>query len=130
MFDTLMGTKAIIFDIRNYPQGTAWTIVPRLTDHDSVAVKFGKPFVTYQSINSPITSGMSEYFIVNADKAKPWYKGNIIILCDEVTQSQAEYTIMMFQGAAGKRVTVIGSPTAGADGNVTAVRLPVGYTSD
>ena len=129
MFDTLMHAKAIIFDIRNYPQGTAWNIVPRLTDHDSVAVKFGKPFVTYESINSPITSGMSEYFIVNADKAKPWYEGNIIILCDEVTQSQAEYTIMMFQGAAGKRVTVIGSPTAGADGNVTAVRLPGGYTT-
>ena len=48
---------------------------------------------------------------------------------NEETQSQAEYTIMMCQGAAGKRVTVIGSHTAGADGNVTAVRLPGGYTS-
>ena len=51
------------------------------------------------------------------------------MLCDEQTQSQAEYTIMMFQGAAGKRVTVIGSATAGADGNVTAVRLPGGYST-
>jgi C-terminal processing protease CtpA/Prc len=129
MFDTLMQTKAIIFDIRNYPQGTAWNIVPRLTDHDSVAVKFGKPYVTYESINSPLIFNMSEYFIVNADKTKPWYKGKIIMLCDEQTQSQAEYTIMMFQGAAGTRVTVIGSATAGADGNVTAVRLPGGYTT-
>jgi C-terminal processing protease CtpA/Prc len=129
MFDTLMQTKAIIFDIRNYPQGTAWGIVPRLTDHDSVAVKFGKPYVTIESINSPVIFNMSEYFIVNADKTKPWYKGKIIMLCDEQTQSQAEYTIMMFQGAAGKRVTVIGSATAGADGNVTAVRLPGGYST-
>jgi len=129
IFDTLMQTKAIIFDIRNYPQGTAWNIVPRLTDHDSVAVKFGQPYVTYQSINSPLIFKTSEYFIVNADKTRPWYKGKIIILCDEGTQSQAEYTIMMFQGAAGKRVTVIGSATAGADGNVTAVRLPGGYTT-
>ena len=129
MFDTLMQTRAIIFDIRNYPQGTAWNIVPRLTDHDSVAVKFGKPYVTYESINSPLIFKVSEYFIVNADKTKPSYKGEIIMLCNEETQSQAEYTIMMFQGAAGKRVTVIGSHTAGADGNVTAVRLPGGYTS-
>jgi C-terminal processing protease CtpA/Prc len=129
IFDTLMHARAIIFDIRNYPQGTAWNIVPRLTDHDSVAVKFGKPYVSLESINSPVIFKMSEYFIVNADKTKPWYKGNIIMLCDEVTQSQAEYTIMMFQGAAGKRVTVIGSATAGADGNVTAVRLPGGYST-
>ena len=129
MFDTLMQTKAIIFDIRNYPQGTAWNIVPRLTDHDSVAVKFGKPYVSIESINSPLIFNMSEYFIVNADKTKPWYKGKIIMLCDEETQSQAEYTIMMFQGAAGKRVTVIGNATAGADGNVTAVRLPGGYST-
>ena len=129
MFDTLIQTKAIIFDIRNYPQGTAWSIVPRLTDHDSVAVKFGKPYVMYESINSPVTFKMSEYFIVNADKTKPRYNGKIIMLCDEETQSQAEYTIMMFQGAAGKRVTVIGNTTAGADGNVTAVRLPGGYST-
>jgi C-terminal processing protease CtpA/Prc len=129
IFDTLMHARAIIFDIRNYPQGTAWNIVPRLTDHDSVAVKFGKPYVSYESIHSPVIFKMSEYFIVSADKTKPWYKGNIIMLCDEVTQSQAEYTIMMFQGAAGKRVTVIGSATAGADGNVTAVRLPGGYST-
>jgi len=129
MFDTLMNTKAIIFDIRNYPQGTAWSIVPRLTDHDSIAVKFGKPYVTYESINSPATSATSEYFTVNADKTKPYYKGKILLLCNEQTQSQAEYTIMMFQGAAGQRVTVIGSTTAGADGNVTAVRLPGGYNT-
>jgi len=36
---------------------------------------------------------------------------------------------MMFQGAAGQRVTVIGIATAGADGNVTAVRLPGGYST-
>ena len=51
------------------------------------------------------------------------------MLCNAVTQSQAEYTIMMFQGAAGKRVTVIGSTTAGADGNVTAITLPGGYST-
>jgi len=100
-----------------------------LTDHDSVAVKFGTPYVTYESISSPITLKKSDYFIVNANKIKPYFKGKIIMLCNAVTQSQAEYTIMMFQGAAGKRVTVIGSSTAGADGNVTAIKFPGGYST-
>ena len=130
LFDTLMNTKAIIFDIRNYPKGTAWGIVPRLTDHDSIAVKFDKPFVTFESIYStPAIVNRNEFFTVYADKTKPFYKGKIIMLCNAVTQSQAEYTIMMFQGAAGKRVTVIGSTTAGADGNVTAITLPGGYST-
>ncbi|MBG9376143.1 hypothetical protein I5907_07850 [Panacibacter sp. DH6] len=128
LFDTLMHTKAIVFDIRNYPNGTAWSIVPRLAVHDSVAVKFGKPYVTYESIYlQPQVTVKTDYFIVDADKTKPPYKGKIIMLCNAETQSQAEYTIMMFQGAAGKRVTVIGSPTAGADGNVTSITLPGGF---
>lgn len=128
IFDTFMQATAIIFDIRNYPRGTAWSIVPRLTDRDSVAVKFDKPYVTYESIYMlPAVMNKSEYFKVSADRSKPYYKGKIIMLCNENTQSQAEYTIMMFQGAAGKRVTVIGSPTAGADGNVTAITLPGGF---
>ena len=128
LFDTLMHTKAIVFDIRNYPNGTAWSIVPRLAEHDSVAVKFGKPYVTCESINLlPQLTVKTDYFIVNAEKQKPAYKGKIIMLCNAETQSQAEYTIMMFQGAAGKRVTVIGSPTAGADGNVTSITLPGGF---
>ena len=45
-----------------------------------------------------------------------------LILVDEVTQSQAEYTTMAFRRAPGS--VVIGSTTAGADGNISTVRLP------
>ncbi len=31
MFEALAGTKGIIFDMRGYPQGTAWAIAPRLS---------------------------------------------------------------------------------------------------
>src|SRR5439155_676031 len=46
---------------------------------------------------------------------------------DEVTQSQAEYTTMAFRTAAG--AIVIGSTTAGADGDVSTVPLPGGLSS-
>jgi C-terminal processing protease CtpA/Prc len=46
------------------------------------------------------------------------------VLVDEVTQSQAEYTTMAFRAAP--QTMVIGSTTAGADGNVSQIPLPGG----
>jgi len=57
----------------------------------------------------------------------PRYPGKIAILVDEVTQSQAEYTAMAFRAAPG--AIVIGSTTAGADGNISAIPLPGGLSS-
>jgi C-terminal processing protease CtpA/Prc len=46
----------------------------------------------------------------------------VVILINEISQSQAEYTTMAFRSAPN--VTVIGSTTAGADGNVSPISLP------
>ena len=128
MFIELMNTKAIIFDIRNYPKGTAWSIAPRLAAKEAKAVRFETPRVTWAWINGGEDAEQAlSYFIVRPDTTKPRYKGKVIMLCNQQTQSQAEYTIMMFQGATA--VTVIGSQTAGADGNVTDVVMPGGYTA-
>ena len=59
--------------------------------------------------------------------AAPRYTGKIVILIDEVSQSQAEYTAMAFRSAPN--ATVVGSTTAGADGNVSAIPLPGGLRS-
>ena len=59
--------------------------------------------------------------------AAPRYTGKIVILIDEVSQSQAEYTTMAFRVAPN--ATVIGSTTAGADGNVSGIPLPGGLRS-
>ena len=126
MFNTFMNTKAIIFDIRNYPRGTAWSIAPRLAAAEKKAVKFEYPFVTPEHITGGEEAQTAiSYFTVKPDTTKPRYGGKVIVLCNSQTQSQAEYSIMMFQGATD--VTVIGSQTAGADGNVTDVVLPGGY---
>src|SRR5262249_10180104 len=58
---------------------------------------------------------------------QPHYSGKVVILVDESTQSQAEYTTMAFRTAPG--AVVIGSTTAGADGNVSTVPLPGGLSS-
>jgi C-terminal processing protease CtpA/Prc len=50
-----------------------------------------------------------------------------VVLVDETSQSQAEYTTMAFRAAP--RTVVIGSTTAGADGNVSQIPLPGGYST-
>ncbi len=126
MFNLFKNTKAIIMDVRNYPQGTAWSIAPRLTNTSKPAVKFHYPWVTAESIHGGEDDMSGEsFFVVIPDTTKPQYKGRIIMLCNATTQSQAEYSIMMLQGATN--TTVIGSQTAGADGNVTTVILPGNY---
>ena len=57
----------------------------------------------------------------------PHYAGKVVILVDESSQSQAEYTAMAFR--ASPRAVVVGSTTAGADGNVSPVPLPGGLSS-
>jgi C-terminal processing protease CtpA/Prc len=61
------------------------------------------------------------------EPAAPRYTGKIVILIDEVSQSQAEYTTMAFRAAPN--ATVVGSTTAGADGNVSGIPLPGGVRS-
>lgn len=60
--------------------------------------------------------------------SEPHYTGQVVILVDETTQSSAEFHAMAFRTAHG--AVVPGSTTAGADGNVSAVPLPGGLTSN
>jgi C-terminal processing protease CtpA/Prc len=56
--------------------------------------------------------------------SEPHYGGKVVILVDETTQSQAEYTAMALR--ATPNAIVVGSTTAGADGNVSSIVLPEG----
>ncbi|MFZ6010034.1 MAG: S41 family peptidase [Bacteroidota bacterium] len=56
-----------------------------------------------------------------------YYKGKIVIIVNETTQSSAEYHAMAFRTAP--KAKVIGSTTAGADGNVSNIVLPGGINT-
>ncbi|WP_205314239.1 S41 family peptidase [Pedobacter namyangjuensis] len=117
-------TKGIIIDIRNYPS----TFVPfslggYFVDEPTSFVKFtiGNPNNPgeFSFVEGPkITSGNNKY---NSDNG---YKGKLVVLLNENSQSQAEYTAMAFH--AVKNATIVGSTTAGADGNVSTIVLPGG----
>lgn len=125
-FRVLSATKAIILDDRGYPLGTAWAIAPRLNVHgDGVtAAKFRRLVVS-----SPDTVRTTVY---EFDQPIPpaggvaTYTGRTVMLIDERTISQAEHTGLFFEAANGTKF--IGSPTMGANGDVTNFVIPGGIT--
>ncbi|MCI9845277.1 S41 family peptidase [Flavobacterium pectinovorum] len=110
MIEALKSTKAIVFDMRNYPQNTWKEISDFLNPEEK---KFA--IYTYPYLNYP-----GKYFWANGTNAgfhnKNNYKGKVIVLLNEDSVSQSEWTAMCFQTAGN--TTIIGSQTAGADGNV------------
>jgi carboxyl-terminal processing protease len=120
MMTALANTRAIVFDIRNYPNGTLYLIAQRLNPAPRTFVKFTQP-----RYDQPGT--MMESVSLDTGPAPPgsaYYRGKVIVLGDERTQSQAEFTMMALRTAPD--VTTVGSPTAGADGNVSLIALPGG----
>ncbi len=116
----LMGAKALILDLRNYPKGTLWQVARYLTDKADTFVYFTGPDLRFPGVFH--RGGESALSPAGNQKI---YTGKVLVLVDEETQSQAEFTTMAFQAATN--VVLVGSPTAGADGNTSTVPLPGGY---
>jgi C-terminal processing protease CtpA/Prc len=121
MFDDFKDTKAIIFDMRGYPNGTAWSIAPYLTSKEHV---YAANFRRYSPMGINIgTSIHMSFFNQEIPPMKlPTYKGKTVMLIDERTISQAEHTGLFFEAANGTKF--IGSQTAGANGDVTNFKIP------
>lgn len=115
----MMSMDAIIFDIRNYPNGTAWKI-SRYLDIDRKACCVG----AYPSKGNP---GIFEYLNPQyTSRRKPGYfKGKVVILVNESTICHAEYSCMILQTA--NNATIIGSQTAGAVGIGACFSYPGEY---
>jgi C-terminal processing protease CtpA/Prc len=111
-----INTKGIIIDLRNYPS----TFVP--FSLGSFFVNKNTPFVkfTKANFNNPGEFTFTEPLVI--PKSPNHYKGKLIVLVNELTQSQAEYTAMAFR--TGNDTTILGSTTAGADGNISGISLP------
>lgn len=114
-------TKGIIIDIRNYPS----TFVP--FSLGSYFVSASTPFVKFTNgnINNPGEFTITKNLEITSQGKT--YTGKLIVIVNELSQSNAEYTAMAFK--AGNNTTIIGSTTAGADGNVSSISLPGGLAT-
>lgn len=119
--DRAIGTKGLILDLRNYPsEFVVYKLGPLLVHKDTPFARF-----TTGDLSNP---GAFHFNLpVSLVPAKPHYSGQIVILADEVTQSQAEFTAMALRSAPNS--CVIGNTTAGADGNTSQISLPGGLQS-
>jgi hypothetical protein len=117
MMLALWDTDAMVFDIRNYPNNTLWTLVDYLFPGSIHIASFTVMDVMYPGV----LSWMDTY--IGTGTPNP-YEGKLIILFDIRTISQAEYTCMGLEQHPGS--LKIGSQTRAADGNVSLILLP-GY---
>ncbi|MCC3156308.1 hypothetical protein LJ737_03615 [Hymenobacter sp. 15J16-1T3B] len=115
-------TRGLVIDARNYPsEFSLFSLVPYLLPQAQPFVKFsaGAP-------GRPGTFEWTEPLSMPAGR-KTAYPGKVVILVNEQTQSMAEYYAMALRTAP--RATVLGSTTAGADGNVSPFDLPGGLST-
>jgi carboxyl-terminal processing protease len=118
MFNDLWDCDGIIFDVRNYPNKTIWSMVRYLFDEPVHTAETIAPDVEY-----PGTVYWTSSYDGRGDFSRT-YDGRIFILFDETTLCHAEYTVMVLEQYPG--AVKIGSQTAGAVGNVSIVTLPGG----
>jgi C-terminal processing protease CtpA/Prc len=117
--DTAAKTKGLIIDIRNYPSDfPIFRLGGLLVDKETPFARF-----TRGDVANP-GAFLFDGTPTALQPLKPHYSGKVVVLVDEVSQSSAEYHAMAFRSAPG--AIVIGSQTAGADGNVSNIPLPGG----
>jgi hypothetical protein len=117
--DRAQGTRGLIIDIRNFrSEFVVFTLGSLLVDRPTPFARFTSGDLdnpgAFRWRGGPLTLSPEQ----------PHYSGKIVILVDETSQGQAEYTTMAFRSAP--QAMVVGSTTAGADGNVSQVFLPGG----
>jgi carboxyl-terminal processing protease len=113
--------KAVIFDVRNYPNND---------DFYSIFDMFlpeGRP-INYSLVFSPENPGYFKWELSPklGSINKNIYPGKVLILTDERSQSQGEYSVMTIQTIPG--AVTLGRQTAGADGIVTMIPMGGGIT--
>ncbi|MFC0877268.1 S41 family peptidase [Saccharicrinis sp. FJH2] len=113
--------KGLIIDLRCYP------VYDKIGGYMDYALLYTKPqvFVKFTMGNSKFP-GLFQYLgELTAGSENPnAYNGKKIILVNEVTQSHAEFIAMKYSVAENS--IIIGSTTAGADGDVISLKMPGG----
>lgn len=115
--EELSNTRALVIDIRNYPRGTVRELAKYLSDDEKQFT-----ILTRANISYPGTYIYKKPYRCGKKNNKNYYKGKVVLLVNEHTQSQAEFTTMGLQTLPN--VVTIGSQTAGADGNVIHYDFP------
>jgi hypothetical protein len=85
------------------------------------------PFVTFTRADKANPGAFLWHEYRTLDPIAPRFTGKVVVLVDETSVSSAEYHALAFRAAP--EAVVMGSTTAGADGNVSRFALPGGLST-
>lgn len=117
MFEQFKNAKGLIIDLRNYPSDNLFGSLPNYL--------LSKPKEYAKTLVPDMCHPGSFYFeqpIKTGDYNDDDFKGKLILLIDETSQSSSEFHAMAYRTYAN--CIVIGSNSAGTDGNVSDIILP------
>ena len=134
MFEKFKDTSGIIMDMRGYPGATVFNIASRLADSQGkTGALFRRKVTTAASPGSGVAGPRGATRVANQTMLfeqpiplsdKPRYAGKTVMLIDERAVSLSEQSGVFFKTANG--TVFIGSPTQGANGDVTSLMAPGG----
>lgn len=128
---TLPRTRALIIDLRTYPMNVDGALIALAGQ--SLCTE---PVVAWQTLHQTLAlpglffrqeQWLDNGFEEGAARCTETYKGRVILLVDEMTQSNPEFQAMAFQSCP--QTLTIGSPTSGANGSIVWIPLPGQMTS-
>lgn len=128
LMEEFQDTQGLVIDLRYYPSDfIVYSLAEYLIPSPVPFVRFGfcNQFspgeFTLAEANTSGRGTMGE-----PDDTK-LYTGKVVILMDETSQSQSEFTVMSLRNAPD--AVVLGSPSVGADGDIVAFVLPGDLTT-
>ena len=128
---TLPRTRALIIDLRTYPQNMDIALTSligqSLRTEPVVAWQMVHPTLALPGLFFRQEQLLYNGFEEGAARCTEPYKGRVILLVNESTQSNPEFQAMAFQSCP--QTLTIGSPTSGANGSIVWIPLPGQMTS-
>jgi C-terminal processing protease CtpA/Prc len=122
LWKAIQSTKGLVIDIRNYPSDFPIYELSNYLMPDSL------PFVQFTEGSLSQPGRFAFLSTLSVGKKNPnAYQGKIVLLLNEKSQSSAEFHAMAYK--VHPNATIIGSTTAGADGNVSPFYLPSGIST-
>jgi len=122
LMDSIKNCRGIIFDLRNYPKnmGDNWNYMRYISPTQEICYALS----TLVDLSHP--GAFYKYYCISKCPDDLWpgsytYKGKIVVLVNSATVSAAESLAMEFRLHGS---TLIGTTTAGANGNIVPFSLP------
>jgi C-terminal processing protease CtpA/Prc len=120
-FEAVAKTPGVILDLRGYSNGLLTALPSRLTGQKTAGALIRR-WIWHGP--DPALASLETHVQYVIPGERPKYEGRVAVLIDARAVSQPEHLCLLLE--ASTNVVFVGSPTSGADGDVTNTVLPGG----